>query len=125
MSGFLLPEKEEDCMQRIKLMTDSASDLPNELAQQLGIQTQDENRPHNVVQIGAVSLQREYPLVFVLFVGQFRHQNHIDGEADFPAKISGASVAGAVDAGGDLTGHHKTPAVFRTVPSAATGSDTG
>ena len=38
MSGFLLPEKEEDCMQRIKLMTDSASDLPNELAQQLGIE---------------------------------------------------------------------------------------
>jgi len=86
------------------------------LAQQLGIQTQDENRPHNVVQIGAVSLQREYPLVFVLFVGQFRHQNHIDGEADFPAKISGASVAGAVDAGGDLTGHHENT---RGVPHRA------
>ena len=42
MSGFLLPEKEEDCMQRIKLMTDSASDLPNELAQQLA------NRNHSV-----------------------------------------------------------------------------
>jgi hypothetical protein len=86
------------------------------LAQQLGIQTQDENRPYNIVQIGAVSLQREYPLVFVLFVGQFRHQNHIDGEADFPAKISGASVAGAVDAGGDLTGHHENT---RGVPHRA------
>ena len=64
----------------------------------------------------ALSPSREYPLVFVLFVGQFRHQNHIDGEADFPAKISGASVAGAMDAGGDLTGHHENT---RGVPHRA------
>ena len=50
------------------------------LAQQLGIQIQDKNCPHNIIQIGAVSLQREYPLIFVLFVGQFFNQNHIDGD---------------------------------------------
>jgi len=76
-------------------------------AQQLGIQIQDENRPYNIIQIGAVSLQREDPFIFVLFVGHFRYQNHFDGEGNLPVEICGAAVANAVDAGGNLAGHHQ------------------
>ena len=36
-------------------------------SQQLGIQIQHEHRPHNIIQIGAVSHEREYPLIFILF----------------------------------------------------------
>jgi hypothetical protein len=77
------------------------------LAQQLGIQIQDKDCPYNIIQIGAVSLQREYPLVFVLFVTELRDQNHIDGEVDLPIKVAGAAVAGAVDGGFNGTGHHQ------------------
>jgi hypothetical protein len=77
------------------------------LAQQLGIQIQDKNCPYNIIQIGAVSLQREYPLVFVLFVTELRDQNNIDGEVYLPVKVAGTAVAGAVDGGFDGTGHHQ------------------
>lgn len=77
------------------------------LAQQLGIQIQDKNRPYNVIQIGAVSLQREYPLVFVFFVGHFRNQNHIDGKTNLPIEGTGAAITDAVNTGGNLPRHHK------------------
>jgi hypothetical protein len=88
------------------LTTAVAESLTILLAQQLGIQIQDENCPYNVIQIGAVSLQREYPFVFVLFVGQLCHQNHIDRDQNVPVEAAGAAVADAVDAGSDRTGHH-------------------
>ena len=87
------------------LATAVAQSIAVLLAQQLGIQIQDENGPYNVIQIGAVSLQREYPLVFVLFVGQFRNQHHIDGEGNIPVEFGCAAVADAMNAGGDLTRH--------------------
>ena len=77
------------------------------LAQQLGIQIQDKNCPYNIIQIGAVSLQREYPLVFVFFVRHFCYQNHVDGEVDVPVEVVGTAVAGAMDASGNITGHHQ------------------
>jgi hypothetical protein len=89
------------------LATAVAKSLAVLLAQQLGIQIQDENCPYNVIQIGAVSLQREYPLVFVLFVAQLCYQDHIDGEVDLPVEVIGAAVAGAVDGGFNGTGHHQ------------------
>ena len=77
------------------------------LAQQLGIQIQDKNCPYNIIQIGAVSLQREYPLIFVFFVGHFCNQNHIDGKIDLPVKRGGTAVTGSVDTSGDFTGHNQ------------------
>ena len=71
------------------------------LAQQLGIQIQNKYGPNDVFQIGAVSLQREYPFIFVLFVGQFRNQNHVNGEVDLTIELTGAAITDAVDAGLD------------------------
>ena len=76
------------------------------LAQQLGIQIQDENCPHNVIQIGAVSLQREYPFIFIIFVGQLRYQHHIDGHLHITGKVGSATVANAMQASADRSRHH-------------------
>jgi hypothetical protein len=89
------------------LATAVAQTLAVLLAQQLGIQIQDKNCPHNIIQIGAVSLQREYPFIFVFFVGHFCNQNHIDGKVDLPVKRGGTAVTGSVDTSGDLTGHNQ------------------
>jgi len=79
------------------------------LAQQLGIQIQDKDCPHNVIQIGTVSLQREYPFVFVFLVGKLRHQHHFNGKANLPVKGTGAPVADSVDGGGNFSLHHQNP----------------
>jgi len=94
-------------------------------AQQLGIQIQDENRPYNIIQIGAVSLQREDPFIFVLFVGHFRYQNHFDGKETSRSKFAAQRSQMPwmqVETSPVII---RTPAVFFTTPSAKTGSDTG
>jgi hypothetical protein len=77
------------------------------LAQQLGIQIQHKNRADNVFQIGAVSLQREYPLIFVLFIAQLGHQHHIQRNENIPGEGIGAAVANAMERGNDVTRHHQ------------------
>ena len=89
------------------LAATAAQTLAVLLAQQLGIQIQDKNRPHNIIQIGAVSLQREYPLIFVLFVGKFCDQNYIDGEVNLPIETRSTAIASSVDGGLNRTGHHQ------------------
>ena len=77
------------------------------LAQQLGIQIQDKYGPNDVFQIGAVSLQREYPFIFVLFVGKFRYQHHIQRKFHKSVEIRSAAVANAVDRGVQGSGHYQ------------------
>ena len=90
------------------------------LAQQLGIQIQDKDCPYNIIQIGAVSLQREYPLIFVLFVGKLRYQHHIDGKLQIGIEIRSAAVANAMDGGVQGTGHHQDA---RGIAHGAFGQD--
>ena len=77
--------------------TSVAQTLALRLAQQLGVHIQHKHRANNIVQIGGIRLQGKYPFIFILFVGQFLHQDHIDGDFYVPGKVGGATIADTVN----------------------------